>query len=127
MAQTQQPANLDLGSLKDRPTVRIDGKSYEMRTADEFAYVAYRAHQRKFTRLGALMRKRRVSKAEEQEQARLLDGFVRQLVLAPDAVHAQLRDSHRLEIVKFFSKLLPTRTNGRPAPAAMGHKTRHRS
>jgi len=125
MAQNQQPANLDLGSLKDRPTVTIDGKKYEMRTSNEFAYLVYRSHQRRFDRLGALMRKRRVSKTEEQEQTRLLDDFVRQLLIAPNSVHTQLRDSHRMEIVQFFSKLLPTRTVSRhttAAPPTNGHR-----
>lgn len=115
---------LDLGSLNDRPTVRIDGKTYEMRTRDEFAYLTYRSQQRSFDRLGALMRKRRVTKAEEQEQARLLDAFVRQLVIAPEAIHDRMRDSHRLEIVKFFSSLLPMTTPA-SAPAVRrmnGHR-----
>jgi hypothetical protein len=124
MAQPQ-PANLDLGSLKDRPTVTIDGKKYEMRTSNEFAYLVYRSHQRRFERLGTLMRKRRPTKKEEQEQARLLDDFARHLVIAPDAVHEKLRDSHRMDIVLFFSKLLPKRTETRPATAATTNGHRH--
>jgi hypothetical protein len=117
MAQQQTP-NLDLGPLKDRPTVTIDGKKYEMRTSGEFAYLVYRSQQRRFERLGTLMQKRRVTKAEEQEQTRLLDGFVRELLIAPDTVHAKLRDSHRMDIVRFFSTLLPTKNAPRQATAA---------
>lgn len=115
MAQTATPI-LDLGTLVDRPKVRIDGKLYEMRTADEFSYLVYRQFQRKFQRLGELLKKRRTTQAEEKEQEKLLDEFVRQLVIAPEAVHARMLPHHRLEIIKAFFSLRPT-SKARPAAA----------
>lgn len=113
---------LDLGPLLDRPKVRIDGKLYEMRTADEFTYLIFRQHQRRFMRLGKLLRKKRTSAAEEKEQARLLDEFTRLFVLAPEAVHAKMRDTHRFEIIKSFSDRL--QTTRRPAAEPKRHRAR---
>lgn len=118
MAQSTITPILDLGTLASRPTVRIDGKSYEMRTSDEFTYLVYRQYQRQFQRLGVLLKKKRASQAEEKEQVRLLEDVVRKILLAPDAVHARLRDTHRLEIVKAFFSQRPATTR----PAVRGRR-----
>lgn len=113
---------LDLGPILERPKVRINGALYEMRTSDEFAYLAYRRQQQTFQRLGALLTKKRPTQADDKEQTRLLDVFVRELLVdVPEKVHEKLRDTHRLEIVKaFFSQRLiapKTRaTAASPAP-----------
>lgn len=119
MAQTAPVLEL---TLNDRPTIRINGKSYEMRTSDEFAFLTYKQQQRQFQRLGELLRKKRTTKKEDAETSRLLDAFVRELLIAPDTLHAQLRDSHRLEIVKAFFNQPPVSAN---KPAAT--RTRARS
>jgi hypothetical protein len=120
MAQTAPI--LDIGLLYDRPKVRIDGRLYEMRTSDEFTYLTFRQKQRTFQRLGELLRKKRASAAEEKEQVRLLDLFVRELMVdVPDKLHARIRDSHRLEIIKaFFSQRQPT-TRRAAEPNHNGH------
>lgn len=107
---------LELTTLTDRASIRIDGKPYELRHRDEFAYMAFRRHAHRFQRLGQLLRAKTISEKAEKEQSRLLDQFTQAILIAPPAVHAKLRDTHRLEIVKAFSSLLPTRTT--PAGAA---------
>lgn len=120
MAQTAPVLDL---TLNDRPTIRINGKSYEMRTSDEFAFLTFRQHQRKFQRLGELLRKKKTTQAEEKEMARLLDEFVRELVIAPAAVHDKMRDSHRLEIVKAFFSQPPASATRTAATKTRGRST----
>lgn len=114
---------LDLGVLATRPLVRIEHKNYEMRTSNEFTYLVYTQFQRRFARLGALLTKRKKSKADWTEQGRLQDEFVRELLIAPDKVHARLGDFERLEIIKAFFSQVRRTTNGHgpasPRRAAM--------
>lgn len=119
MAQTAPILDL---VLTERPIIKINGRPYEMRTADEFAYLAYRQQQKLFARLGVLLKKKRATKAEEQEQVRLLDTFVRQLLVdVDDKVHKKLRDSHRLEIITAFFRQRQPATS-RAAAATTGNR-----
>lgn len=99
---------LDLDTIEARPTVRINKRDYPMRTADEFAYLAFRQQSQTLTRLGTLLTKTRLKPAEESEQARLMDKLCRVVLVAPDVVHKSLRDDQRLAIIQVFSTLLET-------------------
>lgn len=117
MAQPSAPI-LDLGVLATRPIIRIEQRNYEMRTSNEFTYLVYTQFQRRFERLGQLLTKRRKTKAEWVEQAKLGDEFVRAILIdVPDKIHARLGDFERLEIIKAFFQQARRTTNGRAAPA----------
>lgn len=124
MAQTAPI--LDVGPLVDRPKVRIDGKLYAMRAPDEFAYTVHREQQRDLQRLGFLLKKKRQTKAEKKDQERLLEHFMRQMLVdVPDAVFARLGLVQRLNIIDFFSqRLRAVRTMRVTAAPSNGHLTR---
>jgi hypothetical protein len=109
---------LDLGVLAKRPTLRVDGKTYEMRTSNEYTYLVYSQFQRKFERLGQLLKKKKKkSQADWKEQARLQDEFVRSIVIAPESLYVQLGDFERLEIIKaFFTQVRTTTSRSAVAP-----------
>ncbi len=89
----------------ERVTVSIDGKAYELRDHNEFGIAEFQKQARDGRRLDALMNKpEAVTAEEERELAELLDGICRQVLDAPDAVHAKLRDTSRLAIVRAFAE-----------------------
>ena len=97
---------LDLDTLVSRSTIKIDGEEYELRAGDEFSAVENHRLRRRGLRIGTLMDKNAALKeAEEKELSRLLDELCREILLAPDEVHARLRDTHRFLIAKTFTRL----------------------
>ncbi len=105
---TATPAPILEIDAAPRQTVRINKRTYELRSPGEFAYLVYRQHAQKFARLGALLIKKRPTAKENTEQERLLDDLCRVIVIAPDAVHDTLRVDERLAIVQVFTVLLET-------------------
>lgn len=97
---------LTLSTTKTRQTVAIDGTRYRLRQADDFPLLEYRAQGRSFTHLGQLLQLKKPSRAQAAEQSRLLGQLVRAVLEAPEAVHQRLSETHRLEIVTAFSRLL---------------------
>jgi hypothetical protein len=117
MAQQTAPI-LDLGTLAPRPIILIDKKRYELRTSNEFTWLVYSKLQGKYQRLGNLLKASRKSAKQWTEQTRLQAEFVREILIAPDAIHARLGDFERLEIIRAFFQQV--RTKGRAAPAPNG-------
>lgn len=104
---------LTLNTLTDRTRIKINNKTYELRSRDEFAFLSYRRHARRFARLSELLQAKTSTAAQEKEQSALLDELCRVVLDAPPAVHAGLRDPHRMQILAVFSGLLrPTRSAG---------------
>lgn len=123
MAQDRSPAPLlDLSTIVDRPTVRIDGKLYELRSRDEFSILTYQQQLQKYRNLGALLQKPKLSKRQLAETARLADGFCRTILMAPPAVQARLTLPQRVSIISVFSQLLPDqKTPAGATPTTNGH------
>lgn len=97
MATKSTAAILDLTTDK-RSKVKIDGRLYEIRGKHELVYELQR-EQRDLQRLGALFRQKRLIPNDKKKRARLLDKFVRLILIAPDAIHAQLSDFHRVQLL----------------------------
>lgn len=97
---------LDISTVIERPTIRINGANYQLRTSNEFTYLTYRHWSLKFKRLAVLFGKAKRSKKEVAEQHTLLVDCCKAILMAPDAVHAKLEDVHRVQIVTVFFELL---------------------
>jgi hypothetical protein len=110
---------LDLHTLIERPTVKIDGVEYELRTPGELT-LEERA------RAGLVANTLRAEPASPSPEAaadmsRAIDQICRIVLLAPDAVQQRLKDVHRLQIVETFIALSTTRR--RPQPGAPTPRT----
>ena len=93
---------LDLDTLLHRPTVRIDGVSYELRTEDEMSIVESHEVTQQGKRLDKLLGQETLSDPDKKTLVALLDTLCRRVLLAPDDVHAKLRDPQRGRISKLF-------------------------
>ena len=93
---------LDLSTLNSRPSIKIDGKLYELRTIEELSFLHGSDETARFNRLRQLMATKRKSKRTVADIKRALDDFCRLILLAPPKVHAALLDTHRAEIVNAF-------------------------
>lgn len=102
---TTEPV-LSLSTVVDRHTIKIDGKSYELRNPDELTWLAYRQKANDFREVGKLLQVKRRTKAQEAALDRLLPPLVEKLVIAPKPVLAKLRPEHQFAIVTVFSTLL---------------------
>jgi len=85
-----------------RPHLTIDGTRYELRTPDEFLFVARGGKPQRFARLGGLLRKGHLSATEAKEQAALLRECCGLILLASADVHDRLRDDQRVLIIHAF-------------------------
>jgi hypothetical protein len=100
---------LSLSTVVTRPTIKIDGKLYEMRAADEMPWLEFRRHAGVFREASQLMARMEdaPTKAEVDRLHRILPDLVSLLVLdLPRAVLAKLRPEQQLQIVASFSDLL---------------------
>lgn len=100
---------LDLSTVVTRPKIRIDGKLYELRSADEMPWLEFRRHAGLFREASLLMGRmeQNPTKVEVARLRTLLPGLVSLLVLnLPRAVLARLRMEQQLQIVATFSDLL---------------------
>jgi hypothetical protein len=124
MATTPTPV-LSLDTIIPRPTIRIDGKPYQMRSADEFAWLVYRGKAGLFRKAATLMVLPRRTAAQEKEIERMLGPLVQELVLAPAKVLARLSDAQRFQVLEVFSQLLQTArtTTGRAGANAMAGRS----
>lgn len=108
---------LDLTTVVERPQVRIDGELYDLKHPDEFSLVQSLRLSRQGQRVIELVtlltdgvaRAAPEVAAAEQEYEQLLDTTCRAVLVAPDAVHARLREDHRVAITRAFT-LLQTAT-----------------
>lgn len=107
---------LSLSTILHRPTIAIDGTAYELRTADEMPWLAYRGHANKFLRAGELMQVRKRTATQERQLEALLVELIEAIVLAPKKVLDRLNTVQRFEVLMVFSSLLPTKGR-RPAGA----------
>lgn len=101
---------LDLSTGVERPTIRINGQAYEMRTPDEFTW-----HQnqlinkrgRQFQNLVSRMdNEEGLTDQETDKLGNLSADMVDQLVVdLPEDVAEKLRPIHQLKIFEAFTKL----------------------
>jgi hypothetical protein len=103
---------LDISTLVDRPRVVIDGESYELKHPGEFSIVEQMRMMRQAKRImvlvDRLMGDAEPTEAEECEYTTLSEASCRRVLIAPDDVHAKLREPHRVAIVQAFTALQST-------------------
>lgn len=97
---------LDLKTLTERYTVRVDGKSYELRPTARFSVVEIIAFPDQTARLSELAtRKQKLSADESEEIEQLLDDICRVILDAPASVHERLTGAQRMQICTAFTLL----------------------
>jgi hypothetical protein len=110
---------LDLTTLYERDTIRIDGTPYELRSPAEFTILEYLRIGKRGQALQALQGK--FGEITEDEVAQLssaLDEACRLVLIAPDEVHAKLRDHHRQAIIGAFTDAAAEARGAEAAPEA---------
>jgi hypothetical protein len=105
---------LDLNTLVERRTIRIDGAPYELTNHSEVSILDYYRIGRQSERLDAMVNQPEAMAPEQVEELqRLLNELVRFVLRAPDDVHARLNDIQKLQIISVFTDL----QRGAAAPA----------
>lgn len=104
---------LDLATLIERPTVRIDGEDYGMLSPEEISIVDHQRFAAAGRRLDELMHKQSLSEREEKELRRLVEDLAeRILVEVPAKVRARMSEAQQLDVVEVFTGLLLRRKLG---------------
>lgn len=103
MARDTAPL-LDLTTLIERPFVQIDGQRYDLVDAGEMSPLDFHRLMRKLGEIQAID-PMTTDEAELTRIAKLWDDLCRQILLAPDEIHARLKDHHRTAILRAFTKL----------------------
>ncbi|MBB99192.1 MAG: hypothetical protein CML67_06605 [Rhodobacteraceae bacterium] len=94
---------LELSTLIERPTIRIDGTLHELRAPDELSVMdsQYLTHAGK--RIDALAR----TEDADELLPKLLDEVIRRVTVElPEEVLGKLTESHKLSICEVFTGLL---------------------
>jgi len=111
---------LDLDTLVERPTIRVDGKLYEIRSHDELSVLDHHRLVQQGKRLDELMARPELDADSRAEVGTLLyeiSDFV--MVGVPAQVRAKLSDAQRASVAEVFT-VLPTQQRIARAAAAIG-------
>lgn len=99
---------LDLDTTKDiRAKVRIDGRLYALRNAEDLSILGTQGAYTKFNELAGVLQVAKPTEQQERAMTELLDELCRMVLDAPLKVHEKLNDQDRLKIINSFSLLLP--------------------
>jgi hypothetical protein len=105
----------------ERDVVTLFGTEYELANCADLSAVDIQKFQRKGKRLDELIRADRdLTEAEETELVGLLDSICRRVLVAPDELHARLRDVHRIQVAALFFQLLAATIAAAGATAPAG-------
>jgi hypothetical protein len=100
----------DLLTARDRPVVKIDGATYQLRTSNDLTLEVFRRLERDGPRLTALLARvetdDQLTQTDEGDLTALLAELCADVLLAPARVLARLQEAHRLAIYTAFSKAL---------------------
>lgn len=100
---TPFPPPLDLTTSQRRPTVRIDGRPYQLRTVNDLSWSDFTRVKAGIDNLRDLQSSDRRRKKAAQ---RLCQDLVALVLIAPPAVRAALGEVARVRILDFFMELL---------------------
>jgi hypothetical protein len=123
MATTQTSPVLDIRTVVTRPTIRIDGTLYELRSRDEVPWLLYRGYADTFRRCSALLTKGKLTDDEERELETQLPALIEAFVIAPKSVLRKLDTEARYQIATVFSLLLLKTTTAPTAGAKRARNT----
>ncbi len=110
MATTAVAPVISLTTVAQRPTVSIDGVSYELRHPDEFPYLVYRNMGGLWSKAYALLSQTKagvpLTPAQERELEPLLEPLMRSVLLVLDSIAAKLTPEMQYAVVMVFFRLL---------------------
>jgi hypothetical protein len=89
-----------------RPFITIDGKKFELHTADEFSFAAVQRYGKSVVKFRQLFAKKRPSPREQQERDRILQELAEMILIAPPAIHTKLSNTQRTMLVAAFAQRL---------------------
>lgn len=123
---------LDLTTLIQRETIRVDGVVYDLRNSSELTIFDLARLQRTADRVHQLDQIAEPTVDERDEYARLVEKAVRVILDAPEAVHTKLSTAQREAILWTFIGLSQpslglTRAPGTETAATAPTKTARRS
>lgn len=124
MATTSPTPVLSISTVVQRPTIRIDGTLYELRSRDEVPWLLYRGYANTFRRCSVLLTKGKLTEEEERELESQLPALIEAFVIAPKSVLRKLDTEARYQIATVFSLLLLKTTT---APTAGANRARNRA
>lgn len=106
MAETATPL-YDLTTTAERPTIGVDGGTYELRAARDLSVMEYKRLERESIRMAVLLSRddQTCTTAEATELDALLDYWCRRVLVAPDTVHQRLKYPDRVYIWQSFLEL----------------------
>lgn len=96
---------LDLTTLIVRPTIMVDGQTFELLSADELSVIAQHRMSIRGRRIEELSKSE--SEGDSAELSSLIDLVAREIIVGiPDEVFAKLTGAHRWGVVDVFTGLL---------------------
>jgi hypothetical protein len=112
---------LSIDTLMPIATILIDGKPYELKSADMLPLFDYKRLERYRERIADLMAQDDITTDQTVELDELLDRQAKLLLDAPAKVHARLKPAHRMQVYLSFLELpmayRPVAAAKTPAPA----------
>ncbi len=115
---TITPRLLDLDTLADRPTVRLNGTPYPLIIADQLPPLDQRRLTQWSARTDALLAKGELTD-EEQKELEVLPRQICGVILeAPGAVLDAMTDRQRMQVIDFFVRLKREQTTAAMASLA---------
>lgn len=105
MATMAGSPSVSIGTVLTRPTVIIDGVSYELRHPEELSVLQFHEIARNGRRIDALFEQDELSAEDQRKLANILEATVRAELIAGDDVLAKLSPVHRLRIIRSYAAL----------------------
>lgn len=113
MAEQTDPL-LNLDTLVEHRTVRVDGVAYDLLNPEEVSLLDYHRIAKQSARVASALEAEEMTDEQAVELSRLLDSLCRFILRAPEEVHAKLTDANKLRVLQVFTEL----QKGKAAAAA---------
>jgi hypothetical protein len=96
---------LDLKTQAETAVIEIDGSQYPLLSAMQLPLAPYMRTESRSAQLYALIEKTDRTADDDATMSRLMDQCCRDVLGAPDEVHAKLTDVQRLAVLNVFGQL----------------------
>ena len=117
---------LELSTDSATCPIKIDAKAYAIRHPNALSLFDFKHVDRQLPRVAHLLQQTAPSPEQRQELSQLLAEVTAIVLEAPDAVHAKLKDTHRLIIVEAFARHGGGRASARSTRPVVGGGDRRR-
>jgi len=83
----------------ERDRVDIDGKEYQLKTADEFSF----AYCMELSAIGSAIKEMDYNKASDRKKfTRYMNRIIKDILIAPKKIKKKLNDQNKVAIINFF-------------------------